>query len=88
MLAAVAGVVAALYLYYNATFVQFQGRYLFSALVPLGLAAAAGLSEWGDLAAGWLGRPAGRLLPWGVLLALAGLCLLALYRFILPALAP
>ena len=88
VLAAVAGVVAALYLYYNATFVQFQGRYLFSALVPLGLAAAAGLSEWGDLAAGWLGRPAGRLLPWGVLLALAGLCLLALYRFILPALAP
>jgi hypothetical protein len=33
------------YLWYNLTFVQHQGRYLFPALVPLGLAFALGLRE-------------------------------------------
>ncbi|MBM4464670.1 MAG: hypothetical protein FJ014_03735 [Chloroflexi bacterium] len=33
------------YLWYNLTFVQHQGRYLFTALVPLGLAFALGLRE-------------------------------------------
>jgi predicted MFS family arabinose efflux permease len=80
-------VVALLYLYYNATFVQFQGRYLFSALISLGLAAAAGLSAWGELAERLLRRRAGWLVPAGALLAMAALCVFALYRFILPALA-
>lgn len=35
----------ALYLWYNLTFVQHQGRYLFPALIPLALATALGL-EW------------------------------------------
>ncbi len=35
----------ALYLFYNRTFVQHQGRYLFPALIPLALAAALGL-DW------------------------------------------
>lgn len=33
----------AMYLYYNGTFVQFQGRYLFTALIPLMLGLAYGL---------------------------------------------
>lgn len=43
------------FLWYNLTFVQHQGRYLFPALVPLALAGALGL-EW------WTGRRAGVLL--------------------------
>lgn len=43
------------YLWYNLTFVQHQGRYLFPALVPLALAGALEL-EW------WTGRRAGVLL--------------------------
>ncbi len=43
------------YLWYNLTFVQHQGRYLFPALVPLALAGALGL-EW------WAGRKVGVLL--------------------------
>ena len=42
------------YLWYNLTFVQHQGRYLFPALVPLALAGALGL-EW------WAARRAGAL---------------------------
>ena len=33
------------YLWYNLTFVQHQGRYLFPALIPIGLAVALGLRE-------------------------------------------
>lgn len=88
LLAASALVSLTLYLYYNVEFVQHQGRYLFPALVPLSLAAGAGLRQWGR----WLAR-LGRGGLWLTLGApaaalglLAGLCLLALYRFILPAL--
>lgn len=87
VLAALAAVTLALYFFYNLTFVQFQGRYLFAALVPLGLAAAAGLWAWGDLLAGWLRRPVGWLVPVGGLIAMGALCVIALYRFVLPALA-
>ncbi|MBL8057335.1 MAG: glycosyltransferase family 39 protein [Anaerolineales bacterium] len=86
----------AVYLYYNMEFVQHQGRYLFPALVPLSLAAAAGLRQWGR----WLRALVERFSPSGplpglteaavpalALAGLAGLCWLALYRFILPALA-
>jgi hypothetical protein len=34
-----------MYLYYNLSLVQFQGRYLFPALVPIGLLATLGLRE-------------------------------------------
>jgi len=33
------------YLWYNLTFVQHQGRYLFTALAPIGLLVAVGLRE-------------------------------------------
>lgn len=44
-------VVAAEHISYNLKFVQPQGRYLFPALVPIGLALALGISEWVLLAA-------------------------------------
>ncbi|MCI0393499.1 MAG: phospholipid carrier-dependent glycosyltransferase, partial [Chloroflexi bacterium] len=74
-----------LYLAYNATFVQHQGRYLFPALIPISLGVAAGLSAWLRPAlARW---PAvAYLLPAGLALALFGLDLFALFRFIVPAL--
>lgn len=75
-----------LYLGYNVTFVQHQGRYLFTALIPIGVAVAAGL--------GALGRPVWGRWPWlalglpaGLALALIGLDLLALFRFIIPCLS-
>ncbi len=37
---------AGVFVYYNLGFQQFQGRYLYSALIPLGLLGAAGLREW------------------------------------------
>jgi len=83
---------AALYLYYNVTFVQHQGRYLFPALVPIGLAAAVGLWQW----ARWIClalrlKPAPAAWVEGALMALplvamAALDVYALYRFIIPAL--
>jgi hypothetical protein len=74
----------ALYLLYNVELVQHQGRYLFPALVPLAIGAALGLRAWARLAAG--GTPAAEWLPLGAVACLAALDVLALYRFILPAL--
>lgn len=88
-------VTLSLYLYYNVNFVQHQGRYLFPALIPIGLAAAVSVWQW----AGW-GVALVRRLPYvsrfaphakiflafAPLVMMAGLCVLALYRFILPAL--
>ncbi|MBI5829079.1 MAG: glycosyltransferase family 39 protein [Chloroflexi bacterium] len=75
-----------LYLYYNLSFVQHQGRYLFPALIPLGLGAAVGLAQWGR----WLSQAARRNVGWATgavaLCAMAALDVAALYRFILPAL--
>jgi 4-amino-4-deoxy-L-arabinose transferase-like glycosyltransferase len=42
---------------YNVKFVQHQGRYLFPALVPVGLAFALGLREWVNSLADLLSRP-------------------------------
>jgi hypothetical protein len=50
----------ALLLYYNLEFVQYQGRYLFSSLIPLAFLMMIGLAAW--LPTRW--RP----LPWGALL--------------------
>ena len=36
----------AMYIYYNLTFLQLQGRYLFPALLPLGLGMALGVDGW------------------------------------------
>lgn len=75
-----------LYLYYNLTYVQHQGRYLFPALVPIGLAASLSLWGWGRLLETVTKRKIGWLVPVGALAAMAALSLFALYRFILPAL--
>jgi len=40
---------AAAFVLYNLDFVQFQGRYLYPALIPLGLLAALGLHGWASL---------------------------------------
>jgi hypothetical protein len=84
----------AAYLYYNLTFVQFQGRYLYPALPIFALGAALGLRQW----ARWFGAvlrsdQAGRLwlaavLPLSPIVLMAVLDLFALYRFIIPALKP
>jgi len=75
----------ALYLGYNVTYVQHQGRYLFPALIPISLAVAVGIWAWvRPLIKRW--PPLAWLLPAGFALALAGLDLLALFRFIVPAL--
>jgi hypothetical protein len=76
----------ALYLSYNLTYVQHQGRYLFPALVPIGWAAAIGLSGWGQVLSRLTRREVGWIVGAGALVGMAALCLFALYRFILPAL--
>jgi hypothetical protein len=72
-----------LYLTYNLTFVQHQGRYLFPALIPIALAVAL---SWTTLLQPITRRwpPAVYLLPAGLALALFALDLLALFRFIIP----
>lgn len=76
---------AAAYLYYNRTFVQHQGRYLFPALIPIALGAALAVEALLRLL-----RCPDRLRPLAFALpylALVVLDLYALWRFILPALA-
>jgi len=77
---------AALHIYYNLTFVQHQGRYLYPALIPIAVGFVAGWAYWL--------RPATRRWPWaawllplGVAAVLGGVALFALWR-ILPGLAP
>ena len=54
------------FLFYNLSFVQFQGRYLYPALIPLALVAAIGIQGWVN----WLVRIDKRLRWAGVVLAL------------------
>ena len=75
----------ALYLAYNITFVQHQVRYFFSSLVPISVAVSIGI--WHVIGQNTILKQ----LPesfWGYLLStgLIGLNLLALFRFIIPAL--
>ena len=83
----------AVYLYYNVSFVQHQGRYLFPALIPLGLGAAVGIGQWVHwlvAAARLKGQEAGQWVEWSLTFApiavMAALDVFALYRFIIPAL--
>jgi len=68
------------FVWYNLTFVQHQGRYLFPALVPIGLAVALGLvwlSQWVP----------GRWRRWvlaGLPVGMVSLDIYCLFRFILP----
>ena len=76
-----------LYLGYNLTFVQFQGRYLFPALIPISLIVSLGLARLSRFFQPLLG-PWHEWLPLGAVALLAALDVLALFRFIIPALAP
>ncbi len=94
-LAAVAVLLAvAVYLYYNLSFVQFQGRYLYPALPLIAVGVALALRQWTlwALALVRVGGEAGRaaaawLLPLTPIALLAALAVFALYRFIIPQLA-
>ncbi len=70
------------FVWHNLTFVQHQGRYLFPALIPIGVAVALGL----DALAGVLPQ---RLRSWAIAALFAGLAALdvyCLFRFIIPCL--
>jgi 4-amino-4-deoxy-L-arabinose transferase-like glycosyltransferase len=85
VLAATVPLVGAAYVYYNCTFVQHQGRYLFPALIPMALGVALAVDALLRLMR-WPERlhPLAFAAPY---LALAALDLYALWRIILPALA-
>jgi 4-amino-4-deoxy-L-arabinose transferase-like glycosyltransferase len=81
------------YLYYNATLVQFQGRYLFPALIPIGLLAARGLRKalrksWAWLGAGVCGMIGigsalgGGLDNWSLLIVVGATTFLAVRRWL------
>jgi 4-amino-4-deoxy-L-arabinose transferase-like glycosyltransferase len=74
LFAATIVLVTAAFALYNLSFVQFQGRYLYPALVPLAFVVGAGLT-------GWTGLIAGRrsLAQWLPLLAVGVLALFAFY---------
>ena len=75
-----------LYLGYNLSFVQHQGRYLFPALIPIAAGIALGLATWVRPVVA--GRPGlAMLVPAGLGMALIALDLVALFYFIVPQLA-
>jgi 4-amino-4-deoxy-L-arabinose transferase-like glycosyltransferase len=86
LLAATLLATLAVYLGYNLTFLQAQGRYLFPALIPLASAVAAGLAGWATLLFGQRSWPYW-LVPAGLALGLIGLDLMALVRYIVPQLS-
>ncbi|MFQ5946056.1 MAG: hypothetical protein ACE5NC_07375 [Anaerolineae bacterium] len=79
---------------YNLQFVQHQGRYLFPALVPLSTVAALGAAEWARRASDWIRRrsrsagmatdPVQAIGLAAYVLLMAGLSLIALFRFVVP----
>ncbi len=70
---------------YNFTFEQHQGRYLFPALIPIGIGVALGLGVWLEpICRRW--PYSAQLLPGVLALALIALDYWALFRVILPAL--
>jgi hypothetical protein len=74
------------YFYYNTEFVQFQGRYMFPLLIPLGLLIALGLDAWRRLLLGRIDAS-----RWLVPLMLCGFAVLDVYllwRVIVPNLTP
>ncbi len=87
LLAGVVIVTMIQYGYYNTTFVQFQGRYLFPALIPLALLMAFGAWGWAWLLGRGLPARARRVLAWMPLAGAAWLpplAVYALFRFVIP----
>ena len=73
----------AVHVVYNFTFVQHQGRYLFPALLPLGVGVSVGLGVWiRPFVHRW--SPLRYALPLGLGLAMVGLAVWALFRVIVP----
>jgi hypothetical protein len=80
---------AAQFIYYNLEFAQLQGRYLFPALIPMGVWLALGLDGWRRLIFGTV-REGGFLWAYagvGVLVILVPINLYLLWR-VIPGLAP
>ncbi len=69
---------------YNLKFVQFQGRYLYPGLIPIGLFVTAGLAGWVSFFTPRI--PLAKWLPVGVICLFAPLDIYALYRIIIPQL--
>jgi 4-amino-4-deoxy-L-arabinose transferase-like glycosyltransferase len=91
LLAAALALAGVVYIYYNLTFVQFQGRYLYPTLAIVALCAGVALRQWALWLTAWL--PAGAARRWAAwalplvpIVLIAALDLYALYRFIIPAL--
>ncbi len=72
------------YLYYNTEFVQFQGRYMYPGLIPLGLFVALGLDGWRRVIGG---RGVLRWLAPALIALLIPLNLYVIWR-VIPGLAP
>ncbi len=74
------------YVYYNTSFYQVQGRYLYPALIPLSLLVGWSLDNWGRL----ITRRRGGALAWLALAPLGALALLSAYLVwrVIPILAP
>lgn len=76
------------YAYYNTEFVQFQGRYLYPALIPLAIFAALGVDGWRVMAARLIGeRPALAWLTPLIAAAFVPLSAFMIWR-VIPQLAP
>ncbi len=82
------------FMYYNLTFVQHQGRYLFPALIPIGLMVAIGLDHILQKIFGLIKNPTEWvaiiqvLIFAAVFILLARLDVIALQRYIVPFLSP
>ncbi len=90
------------FVWYNLTFVQHQGRYLFPALIPIGVAFSIGLDQWLGKLKSLITRLTSRSrrdsTPWLdevqllafalIFVLLARLDIIALQRYIMPNLAP
>ncbi len=86
MMASVMLLAALAFVYYNTQFVQFQGRYLFPALVPFALLIVFGVDVWRERLLGRFEQSAW-ITPL-IFLLLAGLDLYLLLRYIVPVLSP
>ncbi len=76
------------YLYYNSEFVQYQGRYMFPMLIPLGILLVMGIENW---RVRLLGGMKNRFVPYVTAIPFLSLAVLDVYliwRVIVPNLAP